>query len=252
MRMRKRLGIAAVGAALLAVGGGSAMAAFPDFSGCPTSAPGVTTCVDIQSNSGSISIKGFNVPLGHSLEIRGALQPTAGVPNFYPATGTNGFIAQPVDVPGGLLGIDLPISLNKVTATAQLAGPSSAIKVDGNEVSMSLPIKLKLSNPLIGSGCQIGSNSHPVNLSLIIGTTSPPAPNKPISGTLGTLDVVNGNFVIMGNTNVDNSFAIPGASGCGIGLGLIDLLVDAKLQLPSAAGNNAMIINNDVAMQPIL
>jgi len=245
------VGVAAISAASLAFVG-SASAAFPDFTGCPSTSPGATACVDIQSQSGSVNIKGFNVPLGHSLEIRGALAPTDTGSTFFPAAGTNGFIAQPVQVPGGLLGIDLPLSINMVTATAALAGPSSAIQVDPNSVSISMPIKLELSNPLLGPGCQIGSNSNPVHVTLITGTTNPPAPNRPITGTLGSPAIVDGNFVIAGNTNVDNAFSIPGASNCGLGLGLINAVVNAKLKLPSAGGNNSMSIDNDVALQPII
>ncbi len=227
---------------------GTAVAAFPNFSDCPRASS--STCLDIQSNSGSITIKGFNVPLDHSLEIRGGLQVATGN-SFVPPTGTNGFFATPVDVPGGLLGIDLPIAANRVTATAVLAGPASSIHVDLSTLGLQVPILLKLTNPLIGPGCQIGTTSSPVILNLITGTTSPPAPNRPISGHVGTVGVGGGGTYLgyIGNENVDNSFSVPGASGCGLGLGLINAIVDAKLKLPSTGGNNTMIIDNDVAIQ---
>lgn len=252
MEIRRSAVIAsAVAGAMSMLGGaGVASAAFPNFSDCPRSS-GINTCIDIQSNSGSISIKGFNVPLDHSLEIRGGARFDASGTVFVPPAGSNGFFAQPVDVPGGLLGINLPIPGNKVTATAQLVGGASAIKLDFGSLGMALPIKLQLSNPLIGSGCQIGSNSNPAQLNLITGTTSPPPPNTPISGSIGTVSSPDGNTTIFqGNVNVDNSFAVPGANSCGfLGLGLIDALVNAKLKLPSAAGNNTMSITNSVALQ---
>jgi hypothetical protein len=232
----------------------SAMAVFPNFSDCPTSNPSVIDCVDVQSQSGSMEIKGFNVPLDHSLEIRGGLsQPSPGDFSFVPPAGTNGFFAQPVDVPGGLLGIDLPLPGNAVTATAQLAGPSSAIQLGPVDASLHAPIKLKLSNPLIGSNCYIGSDAHPVMLNLITGTTSPPPPNTPISGHGGPLsfDPATATLTVTGLLDVDNSFAIPGATGCGLGLGLINATIDAKLKLPSAAGNNTMSINNDLALRAL-
>lgn len=240
--------LAAVGAgALIATWcsmGGMAAAAFPNFSGCPTGLPSGSLCFDIQSQSGEIIIKGFHVPLDHSLEIRGAADPE-GV--FTPATGTNGFIAQPVNVPGGLLGIELPIALNLVTATAELAGPSSSIVIENTNIS--LPMKVRLSNPLIGSGCYIGSNRSPVQVHLITGTTSPPPPNRPISGHLGTIRSEGGVLTVTGNLNVDNSYSIPGASGCGL-FGILNPLINLKLQLPSAAGNNALTIENDIAIKP--
>lgn len=223
------------------------MAAFPDFSGCPTGLEPGSGCLDIQSQEGEVDIKGFKVPLDHSIELRGAIRGEDGA--FLPATGTNGFIAQPVNVPGGLLGIELPIELNRVTATAELAGPSSSIHFNLLQFTISMPIKLRLSNPLIGSNCHIGSDRHPVMLNLITGTTSPPPPNRPISGRPGTFNFISENTVlIQGGVNVENSFSIPGATNCG-GLGLIDLAIDAKLQLPSAAGNNSIRIANEAALR---
>lgn len=233
---------------------GPALAAFPDFSDCPRTAPGVTACVNIQSSTGSMTIKGFTVPLGDSLQIRGALAPTeTGGSVFYPPRGKSGFFAKPVQVPGGILGIDLPLSANKVTATATLAGSPSQIRIDANEANVSLPMKLKLSNPLIGAFCQIGTDSNPAYINLITGTTNPPAPNRPISGRVGELRLGTTfpGLLIDDNLNVDNAFAVPGASGCGLGLGLINTVINAKLKLPSAAGNNELIVLNDVALLPI-
>lgn len=229
---------------------GSAIAAFPDFSDCPRSTPNITGCIDIQSTSGSLDIKGFTVPLGDSFELRGALAADASNPNgvrFVPPTGKTGVFAKPVQVPGGLLGIDFPIPGNAVTATAKLAGPVSGISVNPGTLAVRLPLKLALTNPIIGPGCQIGSDSSPVRLNLIVGTTAPPPPNTPISGRVGTVAFNPGYISITGNTNVDNAFSVPGASGCGIGLGLINAIVNAKLKLPSASGNNTIIVNNNLA-----
>lgn len=232
------------------VGASSAAAAFPDFSGCPLSTPGLNGCLDIQSRSGSLTIKGFTVPIGESLRIRGGIKDTPSGTEFIPATGTNGFFARPIQVPGGLLGINFPLPGNAVTATAQLVGPASGIRVNVSNLSVSMPVKLKLSNPVIGSGCQIASDSNPVRLNLITGTTSPPAPNRPITGALGTVGFGPTYITFTGNRNVDNSFSISGANNCGffpIGI-LVDGLVNLKLGLPSASGNNTMIVGNDVAL----
>ncbi len=200
----------------------------------------------MQSQIGEVVIKGFHVPLDHSLEIRGAIRAPEGT--FIPPAGTNGLFAQPVNVPGGLLGIELPISLNQVLATAELAGPASSIRL-GASFELRLPIKLRLSNPLIGSNCHIGTDRNPVMLHLITGTTEPPPPNMPITGRPGTTEFIPPDTLAQRESlYVENSFSVPGASGCG-GLGLIDLLVDAKLKLPSAAGNNAMQIENNAAIK---
>ncbi len=241
--------IVAMTTGALLASGGLAQAAFPNFSDCPTTAPGVVGCIDIQGVSGSLEIKGFTVPLGDSLEIRGGL--VDGTPDRLVApTGTNGFFTRPVQIPGGLLGIDFPIPGNAVTGTAQLAGPTSAIGLSLGEVStVSIPVKLKLDNPILGPNCYIGTNSNPVRINLTTGTTSPPPPNRPITGSLGTGSFEGNVLKIMGSVSVENSFSIPGASGCGLGLGLVNALVNAKLKLPSAGGNNTMQVTNNIGIE---
>lgn len=250
--MRIRTYLTAIGAALALAAwltmGGLAAAAFPNFSDCPTEALGSGSgCIDIQSQEGALEIKGFHVPLDHSLEIRGGIRQPENV--FVPPAGTNGFFAEPVNVPGGLLGIELPIWLNLVLATAELAGSPEDIEIRAGDQTIRLPLKVRLSNPLIGSNCHIGSNSNPVWAHLIPGTTEPPPPNEPITGRFGRLEFVPPDTLfVTGTIVVENSFAIPGAQECG-GLGLINLLIDAKLKIPSAAGNNSMVIENDSALR---
>lgn len=253
MPLRKRLAGLVVGGAVATslIASGSAQAAFPDFSECPRSDPAIASCLDVQSVSGSLTIKGFAVPLGTSFSLKGGLafdRSRAGGYRFIPPVGKTGVFAKPVQVPGGLLGINFPIPGNAVTATAKLAGDPSQIAVNLSTFAVSLPLKLELTNPIIGPGCKIGSNSSPVNLNLIVGTTNPPSPNTPISGRIGRVVATPTHFAVYGNTNVDNSFSVPGASGCGIGLGLINSIVNLKLGLPSAGGNNEIIVTNDIGI----
>lgn len=231
---------------------GTASAAFPNFSDCPRTAPNAVACVDIQNTSGNLNIKGFNVPLGESLEIRGALSsPETGL-TFIPPTGTTGFFARAVQVPGGLLGIEFPIPGNSVTATTELAGSPSEIRINPQNQSIRIPVRVQLTNFLLGMDCHIGTNRNPVILNLVTETTSPPAPNRPISGHLGTFESpAEGTVIFRGNLNVENSFAVPAATECGLGLGLINLLVDTRLRLPSAAGNNSIEVTNNVGIQGI-
>ncbi len=239
-----RVVMAAVIAAMaLMIGAGAAQAVFPDFTGCRES-----FCIDIQQRSGNFNIGGFNVPLHETLEIRGKLVPNGTeIPDFVAPAGTTGFFAKAERVPGGLLGIEW-LPGNSVLAITELAGPSSAIRIEPNTGRVRLPIKVRLVNVLLGMDCHIGNNSHPVNLDLITGTTSPPPPNRPITGRRALATGIPGGFALIGNTNVENSFAVPGATECGLGLGLINSLVNLKLGLPSAAGNNSMVLNSDVAL----
>lgn len=251
MRLTKRLvglGTGAAAAACL-LGSASAQAVFPNFSDCPRGTA-IIACIDIQSRTGSMTIKSTTVPLGESLMIRGALRELGpGQTEFVPPSGTNGFFARPVQVPGGLLGIDFPIPGNAVTATAELAGPASALRINPGDFSINLPMKLKLENPILGPWCHIGSNSNPANVNLIIGTTNPPPPNRPISGAFGSSRIDGNVLTVNGIKNVDNAFSIPGASSCGIGLGLVNGVINLKLGLPSSAGNNTLIVQSDLALQ---
>src|SRR2546430_1397231 len=73
-------------------------------------------------------------------------------------------------------------------ATALLAGPGQTNLENapaGQGGAVTLPLKVKLDNPLLATACYIGSNTEPVVLNLTTGTTSPPPPNKPISGAPG-------------------------------------------------------------------
>jgi hypothetical protein len=251
MRSRKlTLAVAAVLATMALLGGaGAAQAVFPNFSGCTISEPAEEGCIDIQNRSGNLNIKGFNVPLGESLEIRGMTRASeiGEKPNFVPPAGTNGFFATPVAVPGGLLGIE-GLPGNSVLAITELAGSSSDIRIDAATLALTVPVKVRLVNLLLGMDCHIGTNRNPIVLNLITGTTNPPPPNRPISGRIGEAEFDGRAIIIRGNVNVENSFAVPGATECGLGLGLINTLVNLKLGLPSASGNNSIEVVNDVAV----
>jgi hypothetical protein len=154
--------------------------------------------------------------------------------------------------------------LNTVTATTELALPAPPASLSSIFLSESslldpvlyeaygipalgLPVKVKLENPLLGNECYIGSSTEPVVLKLTTGTTKPPPQNKPITGKTGEISsrAEGGILVIKKNSLVDNVYAVPAAKGCGGKLfeALIDPIVNAKLGLPSPAGNNTAILN---------
>jgi hypothetical protein len=161
-------------------------------------------------------------------------------------------------VPGGLVGLTgldwllgvLTGDALKVYAETELAGaPTNPV---GEPVS--LPIKVHLRNPVIGNNCYIGSDTNPIQLHLTRGTTSPPAPNQPITGSAGTRTsdpALPGTLRDSNLVLVDNSFAAPAAHGCRLNLGLlavgIDDLVNLQSGLPSAAGHNEAIQEADGA-----
>src|SRR5271166_209797 len=76
----------------------------------------------------------------------------------------NTLVKTPLEVPGGLVGV-ANIG-GEVTATAELAGPPSSVKVDRANLlaetgtAVTLPIKVKLDNPLLGENCYVGSDEE--------------------------------------------------------------------------------------------
>jgi hypothetical protein len=83
-------------------------------------------------------------------------------------------------------------------------------------------------------------------LTLTTGKTSPPAPNKSISGNPGTLAFNPEGTIITVSMNslVNNSFAAPTTNGCG---GLFEFLIgpiiNSALGVPTAAGHNTAILS---------
>lgn len=115
---------------------------------------------------------------------------------------------------------------------------------------MVLPADVLVSNPLLGPSCTIGSAATPITLNLTDGTTSPPPPNRPITGALGTFTShSNGVIAITGAKLVDNAFAVPGAHGCGL-FGVLDPILDLATGVPSAAGTSSAIMAGSTYTAP--
>jgi hypothetical protein len=263
--LRPLLAVVSVVIGLLALSS-SAMAAAPtgdyaDFKYCPYTNTAVTSCVISKTSGGSFQLGNTTVPINKTITLQGGFSQDTGA--WYNAVGADTLSKTPLDVPGGLLGLmDLsggPLaalfnaavhSVNGVTATAELVGPvqfSFLNFVILNGPAIVLPVRIHLENPFLGSNCYIGSSSHPVTLSLTTGTTAPPAPNRPISGDLGSF-TYNSDFTVAtdsGNKLVDNAFSVPAASGCGftpIDQLLITAAVNLREGFPSAAGKNTAIL----------
>ncbi|MBE1534021.1 hypothetical protein [Actinomadura algeriensis] len=127
--------------------------------------------------------------------------------------------------------------------TAVYAKPE-AVDLDLVNGNVQLDLKVRLKNPLLGRHCTIGTDDDPIELDLTIGTTNPPPPNEPISGS-PPVDVSTDPWVVK-TTLVDNAFAVPGADDCGIA-DSANWLVDLIAGLPSAAGGNTAIFEQYVA-----
>lgn len=248
---------------------------FAQFGDCPLSRPSLDACLYSLSSAGEFTIGKKTVPLKNPQVLQGGLEfeNIFGPISVFGAEDGNTLVPTPQPVPGGLLGIEAPSwwpsflknlfneTINNgftgVTATVELAAPATSIKLSAFNLlfqtgtALSLPTKIKLSNPFLGSSCYIGSNSNPVTLNLTSGTTAPPPPNKPITGNPGTAtENESGTLTTFsGGRLVDNSFAAPGANGCG-GLFsfLIDPFVNSIVGTPSPAGTNTAILEGKIQL----
>jgi hypothetical protein len=224
---------------------------FAPFTNCPVETAKV--CLVATTTGGEFKLDLKTTKIEHPVVLQGGLPSESFTDQSLLApTSGEALSKTPQEVPGGLTGLSTVIG-GPVFATAELAGSPSGITINkGNLLSLSgtavtLPIKVKLDNEILGSSCYIGSDSEPIVLHLTTGTTSPSLPNQPISGSRGTLEGAGkGKIVkIKGNSLVDNNFAVPGANGCG-GTPLIDLVVDAGVGIPAPAGFNTAIMNGEL------
>jgi len=243
---------------------------FVNFGDCPLENPAVSICVFGQTTSGEFKIGTTEVPLTKTVTLQGGIRINeAEEAVFVAAKDGNTLSKTPETVPGGLLKILAPEFfpeplkkifnefINKgitgVTATTELVGTpgfnfSKLLTKEGT--ALSLPVRVHLENTFLGSKCFVGSAAHPVNVEFTTGTTNPPPPNTPITGSVGELEFKEGGAIVVANNNklVNNTFAAPVAEGCGsqilFGLftGLIDGAVDSQLGLPSASGHNTAIL----------
>ncbi|HEX5853157.1 MAG TPA: hypothetical protein VFY36_08690 [Solirubrobacteraceae bacterium] len=277
-RRQRMLGlIVAVAAAIAAMTVASPALATPEgefavFAQCPLSNPALSGCIAAKSESGEFVAGKQKVPITNPITLQGGFieNEETGALAFVGAANGQTLSKSPQPVPGGLAGlvnckeikeILLRISceltfengLTGVNATTELAAPASSIGLNEANLlgetgtALSLPVKVHLENPFLGSSCYLGSNAKPIVINFTTGTTAPPLPNKPIKGKLGTITVVGEGQIlkISNNSLVNNSFAAPGASGCGGFLVelLLNPIINGKLGLPAAAGNNTAILN---------
>ena len=232
---------------------------YEEFAGCPSpdENPNIEVCMTSTIKSGHFKMGNKNVPITNPITLSAGISSIDGSLVW---NSKGGLSASKQQVPGGIIGLTgldwlvnfLSVEQLKLYAVTELAGQPGNPFLDD---PFSLPIKVHLINPALGNSCYVGSNSNPIQLQLTLGTTSPPPPNKPISGQSPEviLDPTReGVFLSNDGTYVDNSFAAPGASGCRIELGLINIgingIVNSTSGLPAAAGTNTTVQNFDGAL----
>jgi len=246
----KLLGVLAAAVAVVAIAAPAATATTPapgysQFAGCPdpkTEVPGVELCTRSVITGGNFKMGSKNVPIEQPITLSGGVLPSQGLV----ANSKGGMSAAKQKVPGGIVG------LTGLTWLLEFFGSEALTLYAVTELAgqpflgetISLPIKVHLIHPVLGNNCYVGSFANPIKLSLTTGTTNPPPPNKPITGSTGTFSFEPPEiFKFTGQELVDNSFSAPGASGCTLTLfGFIPIsingLVNSQSGLPAAAGTN--------------
>ncbi|CAL9573361.1 hypothetical protein [Streptomyces sp. Tu 3180] len=276
-----RTGLAVV-SALTALGAlalpGTATAAEPALNGewapftrCPVDAPAMLAadgvdrtpqCVVSTSARGSVKLGRTTVVTGRTNLQIGVVQNADGTSSVV-APPSGALVADPATVPGGLLGLmcpsDIPVitgicrtlensGLNRITATMESVGAPYAFDQTAGVLTdlpiVALPVRIHLENPLLGDKCYIGSAADPIVL-------RPRNLNYPEAGLSffrgdGTPDEAGemSRIDLTGATQNDSTFAVPGATGCGLNVGLINAAVNAKTGLPSASGNNSLTLDD--------
>jgi hypothetical protein len=213
------------------------------FANCPVDNPAVTLCLFSKTSSTTFQIGSTTVSTTSPSKISlGLIQTDSGFTTVLPDNGTQALTSPAIPLPGGLIGIPgAPDGgVLQVNVTPQLVG-LPIVNLIGlltqTGPGLTLPIDVQVSNTLInllGSNCSIADAANPITLNLTTGTTSPPPPNTPITGSLGTLSShSNGVTKISGMSLVYN---------CGTD-GSLDEILDLDKSLPSAAGTNAAILS---------
>lgn len=227
------------------------------FAGCPSPSenPEIAACIYSEITGGHFQMGSKDVPISNPIPLSGGVN---GFLSGFAATAEGGLKPVKQLVPGGVIGITgldwlvnfLNLEGLKLYAVTELVG----VPEIGEELS--LPIRVHLINPVLGSKCYVGSPSDPIELKLIEGTTNPPPPNEPITGVAPEFSIgEDGILEILNGTYVDNSFSAPGANGCTLTLfGFIPIsingLVNSSAGLPAAAGTNETVQEMDLEIAP--
>jgi len=256
--------VAALGGLVLSAGPASATPTLPPalamYANCPVQNPEVSSCVYIETHNTQLKIGKFNLQTAGPVTLEFGLKYPASN-NYEPLSvaPTNGhaILTSPaIEVPGGIFGIPgAGVGALAAYVTPELTALPT-VNIDnlltGQGTALGLKMRAKVNNPftnalsMLGPGCYIGSASSPISLNLTTGTTAPPAPNKPITGSIAPGTAEGWGIDFANTKTVDNAFAAPGATGCGTPFGWLNSTVNAIAGTPAAAGTNTAVMTSDI------
>jgi NHL repeat len=212
-------------------------------------------CLASNSTHGSIKIGNLpSAPTGNTNLQAGVVIQESDFTFSVVSPPAGALVADPVEIQNTPVGT--------VTAVTQSAGTPTDFDlfagISTGQPIITLPMKIHLQNPNLGPSCFIGSDQdpivvHPENTDLSdaisVGGFFTFDPNG-VPDPAGPLTALQ----ITGSVQGDDTFSVPGATGCGPnGDGSLDALVNAVVGLPSASGNNHLVLNDassSIALPP--
>jgi hypothetical protein len=225
--------------------------AWAPFYRCPVDDPamlaaggGLAACLASNSTHGSIKIGSLPTQTtgNTNLQLGLVIDPSNFTFSVIAPSG-GALVADPVQITGTPVGT--------VTAVTQSAGTPSDFDLFGaiqiGVPIIAVPIKIQLQNPALGPSCFIGSDQDPIVLhpentdfSNAIGhggffQFDPDGVRNRVGPEAG--------FLRTGVVQGDDTFAVPGANGCGPD-GSLDAAVNAVVGLPSPSGNNHLVLQD--------
>jgi sugar lactone lactonase YvrE len=228
--------------------------AWSPFYRCPVDDPAMLAtdsintapfCLASNSTHGSIKIGNLPTQTTGNTNLQAGLAGDLTGPVVAPPH--EALVADPVQITGTPVGTVTAVTTSAGTPTDfnLFGGISTGVPI------ITLPIKIQLQNPVLGPSCFIGSDQdpivlHPENTDLSqaqihqAGLLEPFDTNgEPnLTGPLTSL-------VSTGAVQGDDTFAAPGAQGCGpSGDGSLDAAVNALVGLPSPSGNNHLVLQD--------
>jgi hypothetical protein len=233
-------------------------------------AANIPFCLAVNSPNGSLTIGGLTVPLkGSNLQMGIVLNNETGASTVAAPPG-GAVLDESIEIPNGLQALICPSpgrlarrlcrphrdgrdngdnehshELNDLTVSMVSAGDPSNFSLGAglslNQPLISLPVKIHLQNQLLGKHCYIGSDTEPIVVQPE--NTTAPTLGIEVFDENGTPDPSGkmAEFQLHASQGA-GSFAVPTATGCGF-MGSFDEAIDGHAGLPSAAGNNKLVLN---------
>ena len=234
---------AAAAIALARIGAPVAIAAptggYAVFTQCPINAAKVNGCLYAPVEGGYITLGKTVVPIAKTLVLQAGLlrEEQEFLKYLVGALDDETLTKVSLPLPGGLFGLPL-YAVTELAATAGSISLNTGLG-SGN-ILLTLPIKVRLVNHLLGAECTIGTNAHPIELNLTSGTSGG------LTGNHGTESIIaeGGIDVVRSVVLVESGFAVPGANGCGSAF--VDEAVDAKVGIPS--NSNRIVFDSKIEL----